>query len=91
AWPMYNDKLGKWGNIVEDYAYFEEQADSTVESYACDAYFNGYAMVRDKTLTAVDMNLGGVMIFRAKYDTAYTYEFSLHKAVKEVIDNRIGK
>ncbi|MEG1646867.1 MAG: glycosyl hydrolase family 18 protein [Clostridia bacterium] len=91
AWPVYNDKLGKWGNIVRDYDYGEEQPDKTVERFTSDGFVNGFAMTRDKTLTAIDMDLGGIMIFRAKCDTPYTYEYSLHKAMKEVIDNRIGK
>lgn len=93
AWPEFVKfpELGKWGNLIKDFPYNELQADK--ETYlpaTCDAYFNGYAMTRDKTLTAIDMNLGGIMIFRAKCDAPYTYEFSLHKAMEEVIKNRIG-
>jgi len=87
AWPLYSDDfdLGKWDNFVPDYAYM---ADGTEE--VADAYLNGYAMIRDKTATAIAMDLGGVMIFRAKCDMPYSYEFSLHRAIGEVIAERIS-
>ncbi|MEG2414209.1 MAG: glycosyl hydrolase family 18 protein [Clostridia bacterium] len=94
AWPVYNESFGEWGNIVRDYNYGEEEiidGKKVVNRFTSDGYVNGCAMVRDKTLTAINMNVGGIMVFRAKCDAAYTYEFSLHKAMKEVIDNRIGK
>lgn len=93
AWPTYggSPELGKWGNIVRDYRYNELLKDETIMPSICDGYVNGFAMTRDKTLTAVNMNVGGVMVFRAKCDAPYTYEYSLHRAIKEVIDSRIGK
>lgn len=42
---------------------------------------------RDKTAYAEETDLGGVMIFRAKCDAPYTYEYSIHRGIKEAIDN----
>lgn len=86
AWPLYSDDfdLGKWGNFIADYAYDANGVEET-----SDAYLNGYAMIRDKTATAIAMDLGGVMIFRAKCDMPYSYEFSLHRAIGEVIEERV--
>lgn len=90
AWPDYNydynngATLGKWGNYLESFEYIEDG-----ETKTCDAYLNGYAINRDKTAYAIAAELGGIMIFRAKCDTPYTYEYSLHKAVEEAINQRI--
>ncbi len=87
AWPLYSEdfNLGKWGNFIADYNY---DANGTAE--VSSAYLNGYAMIRDKTATAIAMGLGGVMIFRAKCDMPYSYEYSLHRAIGEVIEERVS-
>ena len=88
AWPTVRDdgkELGKWGKIVKDYAYTDS---NTGEEKLCDGYLNSYAEVRDKTVTAIDEGIGGVMIFRAFCDSPYTEEFSLHRGIKEAIDER---
>lgn len=88
AWPTVRDdgrELGKWGKIVKDYAYTDG---NTGEEKTCDGYLNSYAEARDKTATAVDEGIGGVMIFRAFCDSPYTDEFSLHRGIKEAIDER---
>lgn len=92
AWPDYRydynngATLGKWGNYLESFEYVENG-----ETKSCDAYLNGYALNRDKTAYAIAAGLGGVMIFRSKCDAPYTYEYSLHKAVEEAINQRIQK
>lgn len=88
AWPTVRDdgkQLGKWGKIVEDYSYTDE---NTGEQKNCDAYLNSFAEARDKTATAIDESIGGVMIFRAFCDSDYTNEYSLHRAIHEAIEER---
>jgi GH18 family chitinase len=96
SWPTYGEtiklidgeyegSLGKWGNKIQNFEYYEN---GMKKSSA--AYLNGYAIVRDKTLFAVYAELGGVMIFRAKCDSGYDYEYSLHRAVKNTLDAFIG-
>lgn len=87
AWPTIRGdgaELGEWGNMIKDYPYVDENGKDTT----CDAYLNSYAEARDKTALAIDEGIGGVMIFRAFCDAPYTEEFSLHRAVKEAVDER---
>lgn len=88
AWPSLVNypELGKWGNIVQDFEYKHEVKDETVDRINT-AYFNGYAMTRDKTALALAYDIGGVMLFRARCDAPYTYEFSCHRAVEDVVKN----
>lgn len=86
AWPSVRDdgtELGEWGKIVKDYTYTDE---NTNEEKKCDGYLNSYAEVRDKTATAIDEGIGGVMIFRAFCDRPYTDKYCRTKAIKEVLD-----
>ena len=85
VWPVFSEKFGKWGNINEDFVY---QKDG--QTVKMPSYHNGFAMVRDKTATAVALGFSGIMIFESKCDMPYTYQYSLHKAVKEVLDQRIN-
>ena len=36
---------------------------------------------------AEETGLGGVMIFRAKCDAPYTYEYSIHRAIQDAIEH----
>lgn len=88
AWPTIRDDgadFGLWGKVVKDYPYTDE---TTGEQKTCDAYLNSYAEVRDKTATAIDENIGGVMVFRAFCDSPYTNEYSLHRAINEAVEER---
>lgn len=88
AWPTVRDDgkdLGEWGKIVKDYPYTDT---NTNENKACDGYLNSYAEVRDKTATAIDEGIGGVMIFRAFCDSPYTDQYSRTKAIKETLDEK---
>jgi len=83
-WPVYSESFGKWGNINEN---FEYQKDG--QTIKAPSYHNGFAMARDKTAEAVALGFSGIMIFESKCDTPYTYQYSLHKAVKEILDQRV--
>lgn len=50
---------------------------------------DGYAMVRDKTALALRYDLGGIMIFSSTADITYDSEYVLHRAVTEVLDQRV--
>ena len=52
-------------------------------------YFNGYAMIRDKTAYAIDMSLGGVMTWHTMYDMPIENPLSLHRAVIEACEQRL--
>lgn len=91
AWPDMNwdynnnaKSIGKWGNYINDFEYVEDG----LTKYS-DGYINGYAMNRDKTAYAIASDLGGVMIFRMSCDAPYSYEYSLHRAVKEAIERGV--
>ena len=52
-------------------------------------YFNGYAMIRDKTAYAIDMSLGGIMTWHTMYDMPIENPLSLHRAVWEACEQRL--
>jgi hypothetical protein len=92
SWPFYGEtvqlidgeyvgSLGKWSNKIQTYTYTENGIEKSSAGY-----LNGYAIVRDKTLFALYAEIGGVMIFRAKCDASYDYEYSLHRAIKNTLD-----
>jgi hypothetical protein len=92
SWPFYGEtvqeidgefvgSLGKWSNKIQTFTYKEGGMEKS-----CAGYLNGYAIVRDKTLFALYADIGGVMIFRAKCDSSYDYEYSLHRAIKNTLD-----
>jgi hypothetical protein len=76
----YSGSLGKWGNQLPSFMYTEDGIEMNSA-----AYLNGYAITRDKTLLALVSGIGGLMIFRAKCDAPYTYEYSLHRAIRNVL------
>ncbi|GHV28766.1 hypothetical protein AGMMS4952_13300 [Spirochaetia bacterium] len=95
SWPQYGDfvtktgggyesSLGKWTNRIQEFAYYEDGVEKNSA-----AYLNGYGIVRDKTLLALEAEIGGLMIFRAKCDAPYDYQYSLHRAIKEVLDTMV--
>ncbi|MDR0568566.1 MAG: hypothetical protein LBG87_05105 [Spirochaetaceae bacterium] len=92
AWPEYGKTvtktadgytgvLGKWTNRIQQFDYIEDGMEKS-----CTAYLNGYGIIRDKTLFALESGIGGMMIFRAKCDAPYDYQYSLHRGIKEVLD-----
>lgn len=86
AWPEVRgneETLGKFNSIIRDYPYTDE--DGTQKT--SDAYIQSYAEARDKMAYAEETGLGGVMIFRAKCDAPYTYEYAIHRAIKDAIDH----
>lgn len=85
AWPVAagsEEILGKFNSVVKDYAYQDENG----KDVKCDGYIQSYAEARDKTRLAQESGIGGIMIFRAKCDSPYTYEYSIHRAVKSGIE-----
>lgn len=87
AWPegaAFTEELGKWGNIIKDFPYVTK-VDGVLQEKTCDAYLNGYAISRDKTMLALQAKIGGIMIFRARCDSPYTYEYSMHRAINDTL------
>ena len=83
-WPLYDEDYGKWDNYRENFTYTDEDGNEHTST----VYLNGYAMVRDKTALSLESGIGGIMIFHSLCDVSYKNEYSLHKAVKEVLDTR---
>lgn len=86
SWPYFRgneDILGKFNSIVPNNKFVDENG----VDQCYDAYVQSYAEARDKTAYAKAMDLGGIMIFRAKCDAPYTYEYFIHRAIKEAADN----
>ncbi|MEG2395552.1 MAG: glycoside hydrolase family 18 protein [Oscillospiraceae bacterium] len=54
-------------------------------------YFNGYAMIADKTAYAISMSLGGVMTWHMESDLPAYKELSLHRAMNETVKERVEK
>lgn len=85
SWPVARgneEELGKFNSIVKNNTFTDEDGNE----HTCDGYVQSYAEARDKTAYAEEAGLGGVMIFRAKCDSPYTYEYSIHRGIKEAID-----
>lgn len=79
-----NSDIDKWINKIYNYRY----TDGTIERYS-DIYFNGYAMVCDKTTYAIATGLGGVSIFGFAYDVPASFDLSLHNAIRQTIATRV--
>lgn len=84
-WPSYTESYGKWKNFQESYTYTDNEG-----TFNSSVYLNGYAMVRDKTALAIAYDLAGIMIFSFNADLPYSKEYSLHKAVEEVVNQRLS-
>lgn len=80
-------------NITDPWTNYSEKGvhtnGETGEETIRKAYFNGYAMIRDKTAYAVAMELGGIMTWHGMSDIPVDNELSLHKAVTEAIGERL--
>ena len=44
--------------------------------------------MRDKTATALALGYSGMMVFEVKCDAPYTYQYSLHRAIGEILNQR---
>ncbi len=86
-WPSYDEEYGKWTNYRENFTY----TDADGAEHTSTVFLNGYAMVRDKTALALQYDLGGIMIFSSTVDIPYGSEYALHKAVEEVLDQRLSQ
>lgn len=74
-------KLGVWGNGVV------EKVTVDGKEYEQMCYYNGRQMIYDKTCYALDIGLGGVMIWHFTCDTTDS-ELSLYGAISEAIASR---
>lgn len=92
-WPNYSSAydpqtgtsvLGKFGNQYFTYEY--DEAGNVTKSNI--AWLDGYAEMRDKTATALALGFGGMMVFQVICDAPYTYQYSLHRAIGEILDQR---
>ena len=83
-WGVYahaSKNLGVWGNSIIE----EINVDGKVYQQTC--YYNGRQMIYDKTCYALDVGLGGVMIWHFSCDTTDS-ELSLYGAIGEAIATR---
>ncbi|MDE7192222.1 MAG: glycoside hydrolase family 18 protein [Clostridia bacterium] len=83
-WGVYahvSKKLGVWDNSIIE----EINVDGKVYQQTC--YYNGRQMIYDKTCYALDVGLGGVMIWHFSCDTTDS-ELSLYGAIGEAIATR---
>lgn len=89
-WTSYNTSNidNKWENVSFDALNTDK---NTGETSVKPAYFNGYAMIYDKTAYAIAMSLGGVMTWNMTDDMPGQNELSLHRAIATAIDERLEK
>lgn len=76
-----SEKLGVWGNSLK------EEITVNGKTYEQTCYYNGRQMIYDKTCYALDVGLGGVMIWHFSCDTT-NEELSLYGAITEAITSR---
>lgn len=76
-----NKEIDKWVNKVYNYKYIDELGGAIYS----EVYYNGYAMIRDKTTYAIASGLGGVSLFQLTYDLPASWEYNFHNAVKEAV------
>ncbi len=79
------NSINKWINKRENYNYV---GDDGIEKYSY-LYYNGYAMIRDKTTYAIASGLGGVSVFKFDFDIGEDKELSLHNAIKDAISRGV--
>lgn len=84
-WTQFDQSFGKWDNYQEGFTYTNADGQQVTSTL----FINGYAMVRDKTALALANDLGGIMIFSTNSDDVATAEYTLHKAVEEVLNQRL--
>lgn len=78
----------KWSNFSSNGCRLDKQ---TGEKVPADTYYNGYAMIRDKTAYAISMGIGGVMTWSMMSDLLVDNELSLHRAVKDACEQRLER
>lgn len=76
----YCEKAKNYSTLCESEPVFDPGC-NVVDSY----YFNGPAMIRDKTAMAVLSGCGGIMIWQIAGDTAYHSEKSLLREVNDTV------
>ena len=54
-----------------------------------DIYFNSPAMLKDKTAYALYSEIGGIMIFSLYCDIPYEDQYSMTRALREILDDRL--
>lgn len=74
-----------WSNLSYNGLHIAAGGVKTIQP----AYYNGYALVRDKTAYAVSMSLGGVMSWHMMEDIPMDRPLSLHKAMKDACAQRL--
>lgn len=87
-WYSYSGdaaQLGKYQNVAEGPL---EGSPETQGEDTPDRYYNGWQMVYDKTAYAIDMGLGGVMVWHYACDLPYEDELSLFGAMAQAIEDR---
>lgn len=80
-------------NINDPWTNFSNKAvhidDNTKQKSIRKGYFNGYAIVRDKTAYAISTGIGGIMNWEIMCDHPATNPLSLHNAVNEACAQRL--
>lgn len=87
-WYTYSGdarQLGKYQNVAEGLL---QGCPETEEENTPDRYYNGWQMVYDKTAYAIDVGLGGVMVWHYGCDLPYEDELSLFGAMAQAIEDR---
>jgi hypothetical protein len=83
---VLSNPLGEFSNKIDGFKYVGANGNSVETTM----FFNGYAAVRDKTLFALYDGLMGISLSDMLADAPYSYEYSLHKAIEEVVKGRVG-
>lgn len=80
-WPLWKDaKVGYWQN-------YDPQL--TFDGIEMDAYYNCPGMVADKTAFALQMGLGGMMIFPLNADRPHGDPLCLTDAIRRTLEDRV--
>lgn len=80
-WPSWDDaKVGYWQNYDPHIVY---------NGIEMDAYYNCPGMVADKTAFALQMGLGGMMIFPLNADRPKGHEMCLTDAIRRTLEDRV--
>ena len=80
-WPLWKDaQVGYWQNYAPQI---------TFDGIEMDAYYNCPGMVADKTAFALQMGLGGVMIFPLNADRPHGNPLCLTDAIRRTIEERV--
>lgn len=95
--PYYgrpDDRSEVWTNYNSDnyhpFTYWDNYADYTDINGTHKSYFNGAAMVYDKTSFCIEQDFAGIMIFRLYLDLPYSDERCLTKAIGRAIADRLA-